>query len=947
LDKHHTDFDERIKDAAVIAGIDLDVSDAKTTDLRLASRTRSEFALRWTLEKLKTADGRKASRDASLTWIFLRELIAVVPPSATARLIQSSGFLRNVAASLDECARALAASSDTASALSVTAKVEVNGIESSKKRKRGEKAPSPSEHGDASALSEKLRSTVFGITSVLQSIISLDGACADTTSRAYLSSALKTSAEEAARLLDAWLRCLKIFIKQDLETTTTLLEAHDTIISIWTSRSRESSDDTGASAEIFSKTCLPSLVQLLASETSTVLQASPDGVKVFASLEQLVAKHVFVPAHTSFDTAQGYKNPDLQKSRSALVTYLEPLKSTATAATSSPDNVAILETLPRLLELAIRLSPNASPTQQNAQIPWLESAFSVLASCAGEDSLSTPAQKAQSIIKSPLTLMLRVLKARHVDLSSEFLETILVASSGLKGLRKGHHPLRLDVVAALLDLNGGMFLKDSAAKQTTTPTSMAGQPPYVEALIASLSEVKWVNPRSPSKIESTETAAFAAQEILVPLLRAYNVSRKLPSFISLWFWECRRNWKSIGTPDEITASPWLSSALAQALREVLETSLSASRVGELLVEFVLPIRQLVDEASRAAADSLDWTAIPATAPACASLVILEALLHSVEREETVQENPAGWLALKDLPVQLAMLDLDTFPAASRVWSVVTRVYKLRYWADGRPAFLDQQRVFLQGDELFTKAVRQSSSNEKNEDGTRTDVATATTAFVWTVCGLELDTDLTFAAQRTLNAILKSFLSRPSDDINASEDSALHDPYLASMASLSVQYPATLSLLSRSNRVALFTSLVEHSDAPTITSILDAVIATLLEGDKLSLEDMLTSLTDHVVSNEDVEPQPLALACLSLVPPNLVPRPKREQIVDNVAWIKDEALANDKGGPVVAKSIGLMVRMLEASCATAKLVSSILSTTEEARTVTLTNLPIDHSPLKRL
>ena len=910
LDKRNNDFDDRVREAATIAGIRLEPESQDDERPSTPSRTRSEFVLRWALEKFKTPESRKACRTSDLLWPLLDQLMLIVPASSVARLLQVNSFVKNVGSLLDECAKA--SHPEVAKPTDGALKLQPNGVKSSKKRKRGDKEPSPPAEETVLLSPERLVHTTLGITSVLRSIIALATSrerSADAASQAHLISATKINAEDAAFLLGAWLRCLPTLLENSSSSRNH--GAHKAVLHIWDARSREHSDETGASARAFSKHCLVPIVRLLSNRSARSLSNGREGPRLVTSFERLLAKHVFVPAHTSFDNQQASRNPDLQKSRAALLEYLEPLKG-ATAeqgTTDEPSARPLRDTLPDLLDLAIRLSPHSTPTQQIAHVPWLESVFDALAACA----LERPKQITSDAGPSPLTAMLQVLKSRDINLSSEFLESILMKSSGLKGLQKGNSPLQLDVVAALLDLKGGIFLQETIANKRALPIAQAGQPPYVEALIASLSEIALVSSiddgtaRQTNGIsQPTYEATFVVQSILIPLLCAHTASRKLPSFISLWFWEVRRKWKSMGTADETTQSPWLSLGLVRALRDVLEDSLSSTRVGDLLVEFILPIRQLLDEASRAGANSPDWPSIPAAAPACAALVVLDVLLHCVEREETLRENQAAWLALKDIPMKLALMDLTGFPAASRVWSIVTRVHKLSYFVDGKKAFMTQQKAFLEGGELFKKAstLAQTTSGGPAEDGLKS----AALDFVWTVCGIDLDSELNFAAQDTLQPTLTAQLNSKTQ--------------LIRVVQLCVEYPAVLRLQLRRPRLEFLRALHNHIADADVTEAVHGLIPLLLDGPPHVLEQMLFVFAEDVVKADAVsKAEAASLEILLKIPPQAISREMREKILDGMNLLRGQYTFEDDILDLIEMRIALMGRMLAGgSCGSAELVS---------------------------
>jgi hypothetical protein len=360
----------------------------------------------------------------------------------------------------------------------------------------------------------------------------------------------------------------------------------------------------------------------------------------------------------------------------------------------------------------------------------------------------------------------------------------------------------------------------------------------------------------------------------------------------------------------------------QALRDVLEDNLSTSRVAELLVEFILPIRQLLDEATRSDAENPNWAEMPSAAPGSAAIVILNALLHSVEREETFQNNQAAWLALKDLPTKLALMDLTSFPAHTRVWSIVTRIYTLSYLVDGKISFLEQQKILLQGGDLFTKAIMLADWNPELADSEKpSELISAALRFIWTVCGLELDTELRDAAQSTLEAILQGFLIT-AKQIGSRDECQAFDAYLGQIMSLSIQHPTTFALLPRATtRLPLLKVIPMRCSKPRIAELVSALVDTLLDGDSFCLEDTISVLVDHITEGRAKElPQQTVMECLLQISPDLIPREKREAILDDVAWLKRNNVEKTEESSV-EMSIALMVRTLAGGpCGSAKIVS---------------------------
>lgn len=673
---------------------------------------------RWILEKLKTPEGRQACRTSRLVWETLDQLINTIPSSSVARILNSSRFVVNLTAYMEEVVHSMQVNSNTKSN-NATA-IEVSSIDNipSRKRKRGEGKLIKSNAAILPVLAEPF-SAMLGISLFLHSLISLsrrETKSTDTTSRAQIASILRTTTIEAVQILDLWMQCL-VFIFSHGSMPEVVCDrisvSHTAILDIWISRSREPDDESGASPRAFASKCLLSTVTLLSKLHSRTETRHSDPLKevIIDSLEQLIAKHLFVPAHLSFDAVQATRVAD--QAQNALFEFLEPLRSTISKRLDQNEFVLLeprplLDALPILLDLAIRLSPNATPVQQSAEVPWLSTVFSALSNCAREPiPHNLVALTLTDTPKSPLTNMLNILYQRKINLSHEYLESILVGYSGLKGLRKEQYPLRLEIVASLLELNGSIFVKakdgPEAGDQIVVSGGRNAHSKYVEALIASLSEFTWAGNADLESLNSentsskvvvwTKTASNAVEQILRPLLHAYAASRKLASFISLWFWEVRRHSNAIGSRLEVQ-QPWLSKRLLHAFRDHFEQDMTPARILELLIEFILPIKLLADESEQGASGDVKWVDIPAHAPASAAFVILEVLLYSIDREETLQQNPAAWNEFKRVILRYTTFDLEGFPAASRVWSLATRLHRLSYFVDGKQAFLEQQKVLL-------------------------------------------------------------------------------------------------------------------------------------------------------------------------------------------------------------------------------------------------------------
>jgi len=336
------------------------------------------------------------------------------------------------------------------------------------------------------------------------------------------------------------------------------------------------------------------------------------------------------------------------------------------------------------LEETIKLCPRGTPRQRTAEVPWIESVFLRLSQCAGEwVSSKTIKSSFSQVDTSPMANMLQVIYEQKVSLTPGFLETILLDHSGLFD-KEPKSTANWKLISVLLRLGGNIFLKKPETEQTEDNRSN-----YVDALLRVLASERWKRddetlpprpslPKSltyPFEVSWDESRSTVVKQIVIPLLQAYASARNLSGFLSIWFRELRRDWSELGTPEE-GRLVWTSDELHQNFWDLLEGSLTAAKINEHIVEYVLPVKVLAGEAAQKSDHAFDWPSSSAAPPASAALVILDAILHGIDREEIFQQNLPTWLSLNDLILQYTKLDMSEFRCASRIWSILTRLQEL-------------------------------------------------------------------------------------------------------------------------------------------------------------------------------------------------------------------------------------------------------------------------------
>jgi hypothetical protein len=398
-----------------------------------------------------------------------------------------------------------------------------------------------------------------------------------------------------------------------------------------------------------------------------------------------------------------------------LYTHLEPLRHEIVKTLSDTAKArAVIRVLPLLLQVAIKLLPRATPRQQAAEIPWIEAVFSGLSYCVGQPVPYALAEfpKAEAKIKtSPMANMLQVVHEHGILLSSDFLESMIVDYSGLLDLSEGSAIRQIPVqdvsnaeqdrrtqpewalISLLLNLDGSIFSKKQAKGSSEQRTS------YVDALVTTIArqqlqeDFRFVDQvvlteKHPQELSHTfevnwnDSRRTMVNCILIPLMQAYAATRDMGDFLALWFRELRRDWSKIGTPNE-ECFAWTAAGLCQAFGDLLEGSLTAAKIEDHIVEFSLPIKVLADEVSRSSDQTVDWAQFTATPPASAALVLIDALLQGIEKDESVPMKIV--LLLHDLILPYASLNMTQFKCASKIWSILNRIHQLVFRVDSGKA----------------------------------------------------------------------------------------------------------------------------------------------------------------------------------------------------------------------------------------------------------------------
>ena len=244
-------------------------------------------------------------------------------------------------------------------------------------------------------------------------------------------------------------------------------------------------------------------------------------------LEALIAKHVFIPARTTFfknHTPSSHKRAQMKGSPDAdtsIESMLVPL-ITASLEAKAPDE-RYFAALPRLMDISLRCVATPTLRQQTREQPWRYAVFEALLACNKKSS-------GAAMNRQSLAEMLGVIGSRGT-LPRDALEDVLrentCVASGSLATDDTVELASLDhwrLVAAVVQLDAAIFAR----------------PSWAAALFACISNA---HARDSSSI-SAETLAQEGQfkigtpilvdEVVAPVLRAFSQGRNLLDFVTLW-----------------------------------------------------------------------------------------------------------------------------------------------------------------------------------------------------------------------------------------------------------------------------------------------------------------------------------------------------------------------------------------------------------------------------
>ncbi|KAI9764574.1 MAG: hypothetical protein M1835_007551 [Candelina submexicana] len=739
LDKSPEAFPNQLAKAYKIVGIPLENTSTLLQDRfrhpqvgrKHAFSAKEEWVLRWLLNRLQAVDQvGKSARSDTRSWLLLIRLLQQIPLANAARQLNAHKFmivLERVSNEVKELVGLLhddpppselpchspdhSGNSVTPALAESSATVTDSFSEScsEKSRKRKRQAPSAQDDRVRSTSAERRREFSSLLVSVLEAVRCMVRACETSDTQIpvfaceYMKSVLRTDPEAAARIVGRFLSSGS-FVLEDLDHY--YMASQDSIswvgvlLDIWNSRA-VSVDDTlgGLSNAAFSSECLSSVALLLPRYRSIIPQDSAIKATI-RILEQLVARHIFIPARSAFFAPSHSKTQSGSASKiyepRLLMDLLKPFREEIMNAQAQINKTShsehplgeLTNGIPSLFDTAIRCSTRSSPRKRLADRPWLLALFRGFAEADGISLSYAPGQELPQSKAAVLDQLLHVCVKREVPLETDTLRTIMHQSSGLLGEEGGLVNWHLS--AKVLKLDANVFL---LSKNTNGNTDGQGsvEPNMLRLL---LSKITARITREYSRIPQDYLIVKA--QIIQPLMLDFSHARNMSGFIEHWRRELTNfnEQHAAGKPERGHAlSVWQDEDVGLWLREYLESSMTEN---QLLQAFTSAHHQL--QSSQKTASELSGT--------FASSVVIDAILGAVDQAQTFdmlrEEISQVYSTVSGL-----LLNMDSRLNAQHgtvyrwhLWRILARIYENSTWAQSlqsdKANTIDASECFTEG-----------------------------------------------------------------------------------------------------------------------------------------------------------------------------------------------------------------------------------------------------------
>ncbi|KAF1921334.1 Urb2/Npa2 family-domain-containing protein [Ampelomyces quisqualis] len=949
VNQDFSDLNEQIRQVAHIIRLPDDwasVKDQKTSALQHVVRARAEWVLRWILDKLKddSSTGPEARANTTI-WQLLECVIHILPVSRSAPHLRDASFTTILENTLVDNYEKDLAGHEPPSTGSDSSEMLHDGTKPSRKRKRG--SPGTSSPTKPTAGLADPASLFCVIKNALQSITGVATANTkthDTTQTELMKMVLRTESAQASRILRFWLVAVQKLVARTLtygtaaQDVNTLLDL-SVVLEIWDLRIVDSADHAGSSTEDFSNECLVPTLQLAESLRHVhPPQAGVQSTKLLditmQVLDKLVSRHLLVPSRAAFFAArhdEAEKGNPVRRGASMLSNSLGPLQAVLLQVAQMEDAgedvptqlASASKAIAYLLDLAIRASPSKTPKARLAERPWIQAVFISLAECVGCSLEAPPEFVISRVAVVALESALEVLQLHKITIDSTTLKDLFWYHCGVKYPESRKKEVHWSLIAALIKLDASIFVTEPRSNPNVAKEQPKDLTEFLFSLIskADFDGEGFVDAQEDSdqdmpdadsvllKAKPAECRYLILARIVTPIISAFSKNRNLLGFMRRWDDQLVNSYKYTNRKAmrEKTQPIWEDRFLTSSLMELFEQSLTQDQIAILLQ----------DHASRVevwgavlAAEEPEDVKVQKLAPykkACASAVIIPAVLQSIRSDEIV-------VGLKPQLHSLFVsyterVQDDRYTSYTRLglsWTTLC-LLMAKLWPIDMHASLKLQQSLLYP--LMEQAQKDVSASCKVSAGRQVDSPARAVAMLFLFDACDRLQTVPGSEERVRDSLQQVVTNLSASQLDAQEHRAMVEIFCANF----VQLLSHLDPKVSPDSIYAMLKRISSLDDDVIDHVSSSLSEAILGQGSYSLHSAYSSaLSEALGQGDDLRLHHVALQSLLNVQPSELSRERREAILDQLSTLLTT-------NPVIdIESLAAMVQLMEVPNASAKI-----------------------------
>lgn len=356
--------------------------------------------------------------------------------------------------------------------------------------------------------------------------------------------------------------------------------------------------------------------------------------------------HILSPIRQCFFRDKGtYKHADSTKF--ALVALIGeligPVLQTLNPDLPNDDDYTY-ESLPLLLEMTVKFSPQRTPKQQTAENEWLQAFWhqllQIIPLLASGSEVSTTHREFRIMLRQ----MLDVAVNNAVMLHDVALVDIIKRQSGVFALDKEDY-IDWDLIGLCMKVSSTLFTTSSSVNKLKEDHERSEATKIFPKLLRVITEIGFKDPNVPSG-----TYDKLLQGIVLPSIAAFHLARDLPGFIEHWkqqltvYHESRASWIGSGRCSQAATGIWEDDEVVHSISTKLDSALTTEQLIKSLKKFSQSLRKPSELSAESSNENI--------AHYHTDLVILDCLIDGVTSD-------GGLNALRET-VQPICADLCTF-----------------------------------------------------------------------------------------------------------------------------------------------------------------------------------------------------------------------------------------------------------------------------------------------